>query len=43
MILAPPWEVAVPEMITTAISILVACLANRYTTAEFTALCREYN
>lgn len=33
-----------PEMITTAISILVACLANRYTiTTDFTALCREYN
>lgn len=43
MILAPPWEVAVPEMITAAISILVACLANRYITTEFTAVCREYN
>lgn len=41
MIPAPPWEVAVPDMITTAISLLVACPANRYITPEFTALRRE--
>lgn len=31
-----------PDMITTAISLLVACLANRYITPEFTALRREH-